>query len=116
MALCRAEYFVSLQGPWKPLARGPQALADRTAVIQAVSHLSIVPLVFAGIVAAALGVAIRPGDWRVLLATSGCALLAAWGLVPDWDSMRMLLFVCAFVARHVRCTRSAASRSPPVGL
>ena len=84
-------------GPWVALCSGA-ALLTITLLTQTVFGLSIVPLVFAGIVAVAVGVAIRPGDWRVLLAAGGCALLARWGLLPDWDSLRMLLFVCACVA------------------
>jgi hypothetical protein len=86
-----------LAGPWVVLCSGAAVLTIAM-ISQAAAGLSIIPLVFAGIVAVAIGVAVRPGDWRVLIAAAGCALLARWGLLKDWDSLRMLLFVCACVA------------------
>ena len=86
-----------LAGPWFAICSGAAVLTI-TLILQEVAAISIVPLVFAGIVAVAIGVAVRPGDWQVLLAAGGSALLAAWSLLEGWDSLRMLLFVCAFVA------------------
>jgi len=85
------------KGPWTPLAVAGGLLLV-TAAIQNWFSLSILPVVFVGIVAAGVAVAIRPGDFRVLLAASGCALLATWSLLPEWDSIRMLLYVLAVLA------------------
>ncbi len=85
------------KGPWTALAIGGGLLIV-TAIIQNGFSLSILPLVFIGIVAAGVGVAVRPGDFRVLLAAAGCALLAAWSLLPEWDTIRLLLYVLTVLA------------------
>ena len=85
------------KGPWTSLAVAGGLLLV-TAAIQNWFSLSILPVIFVGIVAAGVAVAVRPGDFRVLLAASGCALLAAWSLLPEWDSIRLLLYVLAVLA------------------
>jgi hypothetical protein len=86
-----------------------------TCTLQQVASLSVIPLIFAGLVAAAVGVAIRPNDYLVLLAAGGCALLGTGSLLPEWDSMRLLLgvlaalaFVCAAIVPLPRLYRRLA--------
>jgi hypothetical protein len=85
------------RGPWFALGVGTVALLIGM-LLQYFFDISLVPVVFGGIVAVAVGVAIRPWDWRVLLVASAAAAIAAEGLLRDWDSMRMLLYVAAAVA------------------
>jgi hypothetical protein len=85
------------KGPWAALATAALVLLITFALQQLVS-LSVIPLIFVGLIAAAVGVAVRPGDYLVLLAAGGCALLGALSLLPEWDSLRMLLFVLAGIA------------------
>ena len=102
-------------GPWVAIGSGAAVLAIAM-VIQLAAHLSIVPLVFAGIVAVALGVAVRPGDWRVLLAAGGCALLAMLGLLKGWDWLHASPLCCRLGGLPVRGRRFATPRSPPSGV
>ncbi len=85
------------KGPWISLGVAGIILFV-TFAIQRSLNISIVPLVFVGVVAAGVGVAVRPGDWLVLLAASGCSLLAVGSLLLEWDSMRLLFGVLAIVA------------------
>ena len=85
------------KGPWTSLALAGIVLFI-TFAVQRTLHISIIPLIFAGIVAAGVGVAIRPGDWLVLLAASGCSLLTFGSLLVDWDSMRLLFGVLTVLA------------------
>lgn len=85
------------RGPWTALAIAAVILLV-TCVLQMVASLSVLPLIFAGLIAAAVAVAVRPNDYLVLLAAGGCALLGAGSLLPEWDSLRLLLGVLAAVA------------------
>ncbi len=85
------------KGPWTVLACAGLVLLITFGVEQTTS-VSILPLVFIGFVAVTLGVCIRPGDWRVLLAASGCSLLVVGSLPIDWDSLHLLFIVFAAAA------------------
>jgi hypothetical protein len=86
-----------IKNPYVPLAIGGGILL-LTCVIQLLFQLSVVPLVFAGLVAAAVGVAVRPGSALVLLAASACAFVGSLSLIAEWDTIRLLLRVLAAIA------------------
>lgn len=55
-------------------------------------------LAVAALIAGGFGVAARPKSPIVLLVASLTAFLAAWGVNPQWDSVRLVPFVAAAVA------------------
>lgn len=64
------------------------------------SPLSTVRLVLTatGVLAAACGLVMRPGDWRAWVAAGAAAWLAVAGLPPHWDSGRLVAGVLGSLA------------------
>ncbi len=82
------------KSPWIALAFAGIVLFATCGIQQATST-AITPLIFFGILAATVGVAIRPGNPLVLLAGGVCALLVIGSLPLDWDSLHLLFLVLA---------------------
>ncbi|CAN5269505.1 hypothetical protein BH10PLA2_BH10PLA2_27540 [soil metagenome] len=86
-----------IKTPWVPLAVGAGILFV-TFAIQQIFNVSIIPVVFIGLLAVAVGVAVRPGNSLVLLAAFACGLLGIGSLIVEWDSIRMVLGVLSAIA------------------
>ena len=67
------------KGPWIALAIGAAATLSAW-LIQLAAGTAIIPLALAGVVAAGVGVAIRPRDPTVLITAAVCGAVGAFGL------------------------------------
>jgi hypothetical protein len=83
--------------PWPALVAG-LAMSGIACASNAVLQRPNWPMAILGVFAAGVGVAIRPGSWRTLVAAAFAGLLGVLGLPENLDSIRLMLSVLTGVA------------------
>src|SRR5437879_2042484 len=83
--------------PWPAIAIGFVAESAAFCCFRLYGR-EILPLVLFGLLAAGVGVSIRPQSWIVLSLAAASSMLARAATSPEWDSARLLMATLSIVA------------------